>query len=469
MRKGMVVDTPEGDHFPIFLDFKILVADEAAIKQSIEGKGASGTVFCCRCSNVVAARSAVSDMRSEFVSSFCTDYSKFRLHTNATTRDFLAFLDAQHGTVSKAHFEALETALGFNLRVHGLLMDDIIGHKVPEAIMFDFFHVYLVHGIVGNELGFFFGELRDVGFGEDRLSDFVSSFRWPKQFASPDATRVFAKREKKTSPVKAEASELLNALPVLRFFVLKFVMKAAISPATLQACMCFLLLCKVTDMLHDAVRGRAVDPKALHDTIVKHSKCLLKTYGEDVWAPKNHTALHLGEFLARFGHLVWCFTHERKHKVVKRFANQKLDGSRGFEESVLKDVLAVQLSCMSAELPSSKVRLMNPKPAPKKLVDLVEQVMPFATGPILHDLRAMHAGGFVCTKGDVVAFDATSVGLVQFHFQAAGQVWTCVTPWKHVHEHMFECTDLDPFITTTDSIKSCCIYSEKDGEAIVLV
>ena len=62
-------------------------------------------------------------------------------------------------------------------------MDDIIGHKVPEAIMFDFFHVYLVHGIVGNELGFFFGELRDVGFGEDRLSDFVSSFRWPKQFA----------------------------------------------------------------------------------------------------------------------------------------------------------------------------------------------------------------------------------------------------------------------------------------------
>ncbi|CAE7669351.1 UBC6 [Symbiodinium sp. CCMP2592] len=470
MRKGILVDTPEGDHFPMFLDLKILVADEAAIKQSIEGKGASGTVFCCRCSNVVAARSAVSDMRSEFVSSFCTDYSKFRLHTNATTRDFLAFLDAQHGTISKAHFEALEKALGFNLRVHGLLMDDIIGHKVPEAIMFDFFHIYLVHGIVGNELGFFFGMLRDAGFGEDQLRDFVSSFRWPKQFASPDATRVFAKREKKTSAVKAEASELLNALPVLRFFVLKFVMKAAISPDTVQACMCFLLLCKVIDMLHDAVRGRAVDPKVLHDTIVKHSNCLLETYGEDVWVPKNHMSLHLGEFLAKFGHLVWCFTHERKHKVVKRFANQKLDGSRGFEDSVLKDVLAVQLNCMSAELPSSKVRLMNPKPAPKKLVALVEQVMPLATGTILHDLRAMHGGGFVCTKGDVVAFDATSVSQVQFQFQAAGQVWTCVTPWKHVHEHMFEsCTDLDPFITATDSIQSCCIYSEKDGKAIVLV
>ncbi|CAE7508984.1 UBC6 [Symbiodinium sp. CCMP2592] len=469
MRKGMVVDTPEGDHFPIFLDLKILVADEAAIKQSIEGKGASGTVFCCRCSNVVAARSTVSDMRSEFVSSLCTDYSKFRLHTNATTRDFLAFLDAQHGTVSKAQFEALETALGFNLRVHGLLMDDIIGHKVPEAIMFDFFHIYLVHGIVGNELGCFFAELRDAGFGEDRLMDFVSSFRWPKQFASPDAKRVFAKREKKTSPVKAEASELLNALPVLRIFILKFVMTTAISPGTVQACMCFLMLCKVVDMLHDAVRGRAVDPAVLHDTIVKHSNCLLETYGQDIWVPKNHMSLHLGEFLAKFGHLVWCFTHERKHKVVKRFANQKLDGSRGFEESVLKDVLAVQLNCISAELPSSKVRLMNPKPAPKKLVDLVGQVMPFATGPILHDLRAMHAGGFVCTKGDIVAVDATTVGLVQFHFQAAGQVWTCVTPWKHVYEHMFECTDLDPFITTTDSIKSCCIYSEKDGKAIVLV
>ena len=469
MRKGIVVNTPEGGYFPLFLDFKILVADEAAIKQSIEGKGASGTVFCCRCSNVVAARSTVSDRRSEFVSSLCTDYSKFRLHTNATTRQFLAFLDAQQGTASKAHFEALETALGFNHRVHGLLMDDIIGHKVPEAIMFDFFHIYLVHGIVGNELGFFFGKLRDAGFREDRMLAFVSSFRWPKQFASADAKRIFGKREKKTSPVKAEASELLNALPVLRVFVMMFVMKAGIDESTVQACMCFLMLRKVIDMLQAAVRGMVVDPAELHNTIVKHNNCLLDTYGEAAWVPKNHLSLHLGEFLKKFGHLVWCFTHERKHKLVKRFANQKLDGSKAFEESILKDVLAVQLNMMEGEMPSSKVRLMNPKPAPKKLVDLVGQVMPWATGPIMHDLRAMHAGGFVCTKGDVVAFDATSVGLVQFQFQAAGQVWTCVTPWKHVHEHMFECTGLDPFITATDSIKSCCIYSEKDGKAIVLV
>ena len=222
-------------------------------------------------------------------------------------------------------------------------------------------------------------------------------------------------------------------------------------------------------MLQAAVRGMVVDPAELHNTIVKHNNCLLDTYGEAAWVPKNHLSLHLGEFLKKFGHLVWCFTHERKHKLVKRFANQKLDGSKAFEESILKDVLAVQLNMMEGEMPSSKVRLMNPKPAPKKLVDLVGQVMPWATGPIMHDLRAMHAGGFVCTKGDVVAFDATSVGLVQFQFQAAGQVWTCVTPWKHVHEHMFECTGLDPFITATDSIKSCCIYSEKDGKAIVLV
>ena len=208
------------------------------------------------------------------MSSLCTDYSKFRLHTNATTRQFLAFLDAQQDTASKAHFEALETALGFNLRVHGLLMDDIIGHKVPEAIMFDFFHIYLVHGIVGNELGFF-GKLRDAGFREDRMLAFVSSFRWPKQFASADAKRIFGKREKKTSPVKAEASELLNALPVLRVFVMMFVMKAGIDESTVQACMCFLMLCKVIDMLQAAVRGMVVDPAELHNTIVKHNNCLL--------------------------------------------------------------------------------------------------------------------------------------------------------------------------------------------------
>ena len=94
------MDSPDGDHFTLFLELKILVADEAAIKQSIEGKGASGSVCGCRCSNVVAAPSTVSNIRSEFVSSFCTDFSKFRLHTNTTTREFMTFLDAQHGTAS---------------------------------------------------------------------------------------------------------------------------------------------------------------------------------------------------------------------------------------------------------------------------------------------------------------------------------------------------------------------------------
>ena len=213
-------------------------------------------------------------------------------------------------------------------------MENIIGHTVPEAISYDVCS-HLSRGIVGNELGFFFGKLRDAGLEEDRMLEFASSsFRWPKQFTSPNAKTIFAKREKKTSPVKAEASELLNALPVLRVFVMMFVTKAAINESTVQARTCFLMLCKVIDMLQGAARGMVVDHAELHNAIVGHN-----TYGEAVWVPKNHLSLHLGEFLTRFGHLVWCFTHERKHEIVKRFANLKLDGSKAFEESVLKDVL----------------------------------------------------------------------------------------------------------------------------------
>ena len=45
------------DSFMFFSKLSILIADEVAIKQSIESKGAAGKLFCCRCSNVISKHS----------------------------------------------------------------------------------------------------------------------------------------------------------------------------------------------------------------------------------------------------------------------------------------------------------------------------------------------------------------------------------------------------------------------------
>ena len=49
-------------------------------------------------------------------------------------------------------------------------------------------------------------------------------------------------------------------------------------------------------------------------------------HGEDAMVPKFDFVLHLPVFLARFGMLQSCLLRERKHRVVKKFANEMYQG-----------------------------------------------------------------------------------------------------------------------------------------------
>ena len=44
-----------------------------------------------------------------------------------------------------------------------------VGHNIPEMIMFDWFHIYLVHDVAGNEVGLLLGRLRDNGYPEQDI------------------------------------------------------------------------------------------------------------------------------------------------------------------------------------------------------------------------------------------------------------------------------------------------------------
>ena len=309
----------------------IFVADEAALKHTVESKGAAGVVFCMRCSNVVSHNSSAADHNPDALPSTCTDATKFRLHTNQTTRALLEYLAAEQPDSSKARFKSLQTALGYNLVAEGLLMDDL-GYNVPEAIMYDWFHIYLVHGIDGRDLGLLLGALRTGGIQEDDITDFLQSFRWPTQFAGADCKGILKNSSRETihSPLKAGASELVNFLPVMRLFIILFVW-GKVDDHAMQACSCFFMLVEVIDLLQKIGRGVAVPSQALHKASVQHSQSILGTYGTACWSPKNHMALHLGEFMQRHECLISCWTHERKHKLAKRFASGIADTSKGFE------------------------------------------------------------------------------------------------------------------------------------------
>ena len=83
--------------------------------------------------------------------------------------------------------------------------------------------------------------------------------------------------------------------------------------------------------------------------------------------------LDLGDFMQRHGCLISCWIHECKHKPAKRFATQTADTSKGIEESVLKDILAVQLKALEHEMPSCQVGLLQKRKASKRLTQLLHE------------------------------------------------------------------------------------------------
>ena len=191
--------------------------------------------------------------------------------------------------------------------------------------------------------------------------------------------------------------------------------------------------------------------------------------GTACWSPKNRMALHLGEFMQRHECLISCWTHERKHKLAKRFASGIADTSKGFEESVLKHILAVQLKALETEMPGCRVRFLQ-----KHLTQLLHETFE-CNLPCFTSCTAVHGGGFSCSPGDVVVCCPQGTELIaklEFH---AGvevvpgreqEVLTCISPWTHVAEHMYK-TSGDRVLVSTACISGCCIYSERGENAIV--
>ena len=58
----------------------------------------------------------------------------------------------------------------------------------------------------------------------------------------------------------------------------------------------------------------------LADAMARHYAAHVAAYGHTLFVPKFHYMLHIPTQLATFGFLIACFAHERKHKIVKRWA-----------------------------------------------------------------------------------------------------------------------------------------------------
>ena len=364
---------PEGLSSSLFLFgcFGTLVADEVALKQCWSFKGSSGTLPCFRCSNVVAhsSRLDLHDSSGSLVPSCVVSFASCRLHTNDSVKANAAQLTAQFPVLNKSQFEKLEQSIGLTFCPDGALWSGScleMVNGIVDRTSFDWMHCYLVSGIWNSEIGLLLDSIQGE-ISNTMIHEFLSSLTWPTKTRATGTTgrKAFEKRTAGSGSLAVSASEGLSLYPVLRSFIHEKLQ----NPDGCKALQSYLAICEVLDHLQSCRQG-ACDADALHSAVERHLSHRLVAHGPSSFQPKLHYSLHLSEQLRMHRVLIACWCHERKHKELKRYANNLHNANPrvAWERSLLEEVLLLQFLHLQDWSPTAEVALTGGGPASESLV-----------------------------------------------------------------------------------------------------
>jgi hypothetical protein len=328
----------------IYAKMQAFLQDGGAHKLTWHCKGDAGAKFCLLCRNVITIKSELAsvdgdgDVRSDIIK-----VGELDLATSAELKEAIRRVHHYKSIDAPGTFIKRQFALGFTYDGYNLMcdpeLDDIL--NPAEQFMHDWMHCLFVSGVWNITLNL---ALRAIHFAgvTDAYSiafSFLESWRWPVRLRQRKLHEIFAPPRQSSNndakKFKCSASEAFSTYNAIRFFF-------ALFPDV-----CFLeikaynVLCHLIDCYTCVLRG-TVTPKELLNRTHAFLESFSDAYGLELMTPKFHWLLHFPMYLRRFGTLVSCFVHERKHKMVKRYCNDMRNTS-SFEWSVLAE--AMPCSC----------------------------------------------------------------------------------------------------------------------------
>ena len=197
--------------------------------------------------------------------------------------------------------------------------------------------------------------------------------------------------------------------------------------------------------------------------------------------PKWHWLVHIGMQLLRFGCLLSCFVHERKHRTIKRFADGHRNTAR-YEEGILSDVTLQHFAEMKDPLKFDRSpRLVPPiSTCNKQVSQRIYDILPSLLGhEIMTARRARVTEHEVCHVRDVVLFYYAGnivFGQIWFFFSSASECIALVALWPTVSKepkYGSATVQMDENQVRTvplcDLIAAVTYKRRSDGNATVLV
>jgi hypothetical protein len=210
LARGVVIASATG---PVLVVAEVgnNLADEAALKRSLDVKGSSGLLPCIKCKNVVKKKSGITANRKDeyFVDITCGDFERFDPLSDTDLYEHADALAAL-ATASKKRRHEESMARGLNFHTRGVMFAlDLRPHFKPvSSSRYDPMHLYFSNGVASYELKALMNMLKSVGISATLVQQWVAAdFQFPHIFkgkgkslhacVAADATKTSANKKRR--------------------------------------------------------------------------------------------------------------------------------------------------------------------------------------------------------------------------------------------------------------------------------
>lgn len=449
-----------GDQVQIkFMKFGMVIADEAALKETFSFKGAAGIFPCPLCTNIVSEASELHLYEPSLEPATSTDVARWRPADNEAIRAKIRRLAASKGNITRQAFEELEKSLGWVYNPDGVLADGAenpLGIGVADVLQYDWMHTLLVNGCWNIEMKGLLAALKTCGHTQQDLHTYLNELTWPSNQTTHAMTGRNIFRKKQEGNVSCSASEGLGVYACIRAFL--YQKWSTLGPVRAQADS-YVALCNLLDTLA-WVRRSKKEASALATCVHAYVTAHRMAYQSELWVPKYHYLQHIPTMIMSHGVVVACFVHERKHRVAKRYAENVRKVGVTFEESVLKDILHVNMRDLGdREMDQLHIGLVRPVVAHPRLAGLMQSAME-DEGPVFYAKQAHYAMGCLGSVDDFVFLESEGgkfLGKVLFFVSVGVLNLVCVSLWDAKGDNMFEQSEREAIFDLL-CIQDCVIH-----------
>ena len=306
-----------------------------------------------------------------------------------------------------------------------MLLDAALDEIVHPATQFshDWMHALLVSGVFQHVLYLVLKAIKNHGIADiyQMLEQYVAMWTLEKRFGTSTAlANMFAKKretaDEKAKMFKCQASDALSVYSIIAFYLVNVIMPAGIAIAE---CSTFLALANLLDLFTSSHTG-AVTPTQLAEAAEAFLDMCVVAGWKQHMVPKFHWLVHFKSNLRKWGMLLSCFVHERKHRMVKRYSTD-IQNTRRCEWSTLSEVTCHHIADLADERKFDFTpHLLQPvRKAPAKMKAFLDANVGSPYGSEWFTSNAARLSqNECCQRLDVVLVKSMNAAAVY-----AGQIW----------------------------------------------